>query len=665
MATIQNSLACAALALAMWSCCGFAIGRQLLPRSLALPFAPLLGWASQSAIALLLFFLIGMTRTTVVTTTLLSVIVALFSLLRYPGGSDAAEADPVRVPPLAIVGGCLLACAITMAIIPTVTPGGAAVAGPIFDHTKIAIVDDMARLGVPAGNPFFEENGGITRLSYYYLWHFSAAELSILTGYSGWEADAGMTCFTAVSSLTLMMGLAVWLSSRAAPAFWVLAVSATSSIREIPNWIFGWQIIGAVSGWPTGFGGWLFQSAWAPQHVASAGCTVIAVFFLVQLARRQSWASALTMSLVSASAFESSTWVGGITYPLAVVVIGAILLIRIEPKRRWRFVGLTVAAAILAIAVSSTFIHDQFRAAMARGDGSPISFLPYEVLDDPIPEAVRALLDLPAYWTVFLFVEFAAFYPAGFFFAVRLSKEKLAPEMRTAAISLGVLAAVSLGVGSVMVSTMAANNDLAWRGVLPGILALIALTAAGLGRYLHVMRTRYAVATMAIIVLGLMSGARNLYPYLNVRPQASAKRFLDSVQMWAAVQKHSAAGERVANNPDFLADITPWPINISWALLANRRSCYAGPDFALPFAPVTRDRRAEIEAEFTRLFSGKLSRSDVDQMAADFDCSLVVVTPEDGAWTTGPLASDSPYNLVESKPDAWRIYRIQTKSVKH
>src|ERR1700722_13230477 len=100
MATIQNSLVCAALALAIWSCCGFAIGRQLLPPSLELPFAPLLGWASHSAIALPLFILIGMTRTTVSTTTLLSAIVALLCLLRYPGGSDATGAVPVRVPPL-------------------------------------------------------------------------------------------------------------------------------------------------------------------------------------------------------------------------------------------------------------------------------------------------------------------------------------------------------------------------------------------------------------------------------------------------------------------------------------------------------------------------------------------------------------------------------------
>jgi hypothetical protein len=460
----------------------------------------------------------------------------------------------------------------------------------------------------------------------------------------------------------LMMGLAVWLGSRASSAFWVLAVAATSAIREILSWVFGWETVGTISGWPTGFGGWLFQVTWAPQHVASAGCAVIAIFLLVRMAQRPGWPLALAMSLVSAAAFESSTWVGGISYPLAAVVTGITMLVRIEPDRRWRFVALVVTAAIFAIALSSLFVHDQLLASMARADGPPISVLPYEVLGDAIPSAVRGLLDVPAYWTLFLFVEFAAFYPLGLFFADKLLRERRAPEQRMAIIALGLLALVSLGVGSLLVSTVAANNDLAWRGVLPGVLVLIAFTAAGLGRYLQEMRRGYAVAAMVVVTLGLLSGARDLYATVDVKPRASGKRFLESVQMWAAVRKHSGVGDRVANNPGFLADMTSWPINISWALLANRRSCYAGPDLALPFAPLTRQRRAEVEGQFTRLFAGALGRADIDQIAATFNCTLIVVTPEDGAWATGPLASDSPYRLVESKPDAWRIYKIQPQS---
>jgi hypothetical protein len=326
---------------------------------------------------------------------------------------------------------------------------------------------------------------------------------------------------------------------------------------------------------------------------------------------------------------------------------------------------LAISASAFAIALSSLFIYDQFHASLLRADGTPISFLPYEVLGDDIPKTVRLFFDLPAYWTVFLFVEFAAFYPIGVLFAVRLAKEKLGSEARAAAIApLGVLAAVSLGVASVMVSTMAANNDLAWRGVLPAILVLIIFAAAGFGRFLPAIRPPYAVAAVGLVALGLLSGVRVLHENFDVRLAPSAKRFVDAAPMWAAVRNHSAPGDRVANNPLFLADMTPWPINISWALLANRRSCYAGADLALPFAPLTRQRRAEVQREFERLFSGDIARAEVDQIAETFNCTLVVVTPQDGAWTTGPLALNSPYQLVESRRGAWRIYKIRPEPAK-
>jgi hypothetical protein len=660
MATFQDALVCAAFALAMWGCIGFAVARWLLPRPLALPLAPLLGWAAHSVLAFPIFCLIGMSKPTVVACAAAAIGASVFLLVRY-GRRSGVGGEVVGVPVPAMIGAFLLGCAVMTAIVPTVATDGAGLAAPIFDHSKIAMIDDMARLGVPAGNPFVGGSGdGLSRLSYYYLWHFAAAEIAILGGFSGWEADAGMTCFTAVSSLTLMMGLAVWLSSRASSAFWVLAVAATSSVRDFLSLAFGWRLVGTVSGWPTGFGGWLFQVTWAPQHVASAGCAVVAILLLVRMAERPEWGLALAMSLISAASFESSTWVGGISYPLAAVATGSFLLVRIAPDRRWRFVGTAVVAGLLAIALSCLFVHDQLRASVLRADGSPISLSPFEVLDEPIPEVVRRLLDVPAYWTTFLCVEFAAFYPLGFVFAVRLSKDKTLLEHRTVLISLSVLALISLAVGGVLVSTVAANNDLAWRGVLPGVLVLIAFTAAGLGKYLSGMPRLYAVTVLAAISLALAGGARDLYSNFEIKPQASARQFSDSLRMWAAVRKNSARGERVVNNPAFLADMTQWPINISWALLAHRRSCYAGPDLALPFAPMTRKSRAEAEAAFTRLFTGKADREEVDRLATAFDCSVVVVTPSDGAWTTGPLAEGSPFQLVDSEPDAWRIYRVRT-----
>ena len=69
----------------------------------------------------------------------------------------------------------------------------------------------------------------------------------------------------------------------------------------------------------------------------------------------------------------------------------------------------------------------------------------------------------------------------------------------------------------------------------------------------------------------------------------------------AAVRRHMPLEARLASNPVLFADMTPWPVNISWALLADRRSCFAGNELAIAFAPLTPDQRAAIEAEIGRL----------------------------------------------------------------
>jgi hypothetical protein len=127
--------------------------------------------------------------------------------------------------------------------------------------------------------------------------------------------------------------------------------------------------------------------------------------------------------------------------------------------------------------------------------------------------------------------------------------------------------------------------------------------------------------------------------------------------MWEAVRRHTAPDQRIANNPLFLADMTPWPVNISWALLGNRRSCYAGNELAIPFAPIPRSQRAETEAQFVRIFAGEPVSGDVRQLAERFRCDVVVVTAQDGAWQRDPFAQSGVYEMVEGRPESWRIYR--------
>lgn len=223
------------------------------------------------------------------------------------------------------------------------------------------------------------------------------------------------------------------------------------------------------------------------------------------------------------------------------------------------------------------------------------------------------------------------------------------------------LLVASLIVAWLLVSTVGDNNDLGWRSVLPAVLLLIGFAAAGIVRWISMRALIPLVIAGCGLVLGLPGGAKQIGGNMAAWPNLSARAFAEAPALWDAVRRQTAIQERVANNPLFLSKVTPWPVNISWALLSNRRSCYAGNELALPFAPISAERRAEIEAMFVRVFAGEPIAGDLDRIADVSGCDVAVVTKQDGAWSRDPFADSSRFRLVEQRADAWRIYRRMPK----
>ncbi len=209
----------------------------------------------------------------------------------------------------------LLALAPAAAVLPKTTPEGVTLAASIFDHSKIALVDEMIRAGVPPKNPFFSETGVPDGVAYYYLWHFSAAVIAVMTGASGWEADAALVWFTALASLLTMIGLAARLSGKMTAGLIVVVLAAAASVRALLEWTAP-DVTDALLAKASGLGGWLFQMAWAPQHLASATCVVLACLLLARLADRKDWFAPLILGLLAAAGFQCSIWVGGVTFAL-------------------------------------------------------------------------------------------------------------------------------------------------------------------------------------------------------------------------------------------------------------------------------------------------------------------------------------------------------------
>lgn len=655
MVSTLNVAAVALAALLFWTCIGSAVTRRVLPAPLALPLAPTIGWAMHSALAFPLFCVIGFSQFSVLGLALLS-LASSAALWRTRPRADAVESS-LRVPPWAYAAAALLALAPALALLPKSVADGVILAGPIYDHAKIAMIDEMARLGVPPGNPFFGEGGGASRLVYYYLWHFSAAQLAAAFGVTGWAADIALTWVTAFASLALMMGLAVRVSGRAAAAIWVVPLALAASLRPVLKMIWGADRLQSVLLPDTGFAGWFFQSAWVPQHLMSASCVVVAAMLMSALAGR-GILRVIVLAVVAAAAFESSTWVGGVTFALAAPVIGAALLWQAEPNERLRLLARFAVAALLAIGLATPFLHDQVAIAAAHDAGAPIALHPYKVLGDAFADRLRRLLDLPAYWVVLLPVELPAIYLTGVAaLAFMLARVKLDPATKRDVIALALLAAGVLAVSWLLASRLGNNDDLGWRAVLPPVIVLTLFAAAGLARWVAARAWMMVAAGLVAIALGLPRSYEILRDNAAGHMQPDAAAFAQAPAMWEAVRRHSLADERVGNNPLHLRPATPWPVNVSWALMANRRSCYAGREFALVFTGLPAARREEIDAQFIRVFAGEGSPDDVRDLAMRYGCRVIALAASDGAWTRDPFATSPFYRLIETAPGRWRIYR--------
>lgn len=133
--------------------------------------------------------------------------------------------------------------------------------------------------------------------------------------------------------------------------------------------------------------------------------------------------------------------------------------------------------------------------------------------------------------------------------------------------------------------------------------------------------------------------------------------FAGSAALWQAVRGVAQPDERVANNPLFLGDMIRWPVDLSWALFADRRSCFAGWDLARAYAALPGEQIDALDRLFKRVFGGTASLEEVRSLALGLGCRVVLVTPADGAWQRDPFAASGAFRLAAEKPGAWRIYR--------
>jgi hypothetical protein len=656
MAMPENAVLCALIATLFWQLLGYALTRLLVPRVLALGAAAVSGWAVHSAAMLPIYLLLGFSRFAVAGIAGVCILLAAFSLSQREPANET-EPEPT-IPPWAFAAAAVLALIPAVALLPKSSGNAVWLADAVFDHSKSAIIDAMTRLGLPPVNPVFGQSGVPRHLAYYYLWHFSAAEIALVTSTTGWEADIGLTWFTAFASLNLMMGLAIWLSKRAVAAIWVVALAAAGSLWVTVSWIFRAKSLAPLLLPPIGMGGWLFQTTWAPQHLMAASCVVTAMLLITRHALRPSLPLVVTIALLIVAGFESSTFIGGITFALAILIAAPILFGEGDPRRRRRFLGGLAIMALLVVCLIAPFLRDQLTALQARGAGSPIAVSPYSVFGEWFPVWLRRVLDIPGYWLIILPVEVPAAFIAGVIALTAALRSAMPRSEKLVIAVFACLAGAGLVISWLLASTLGGHNDLGLRAIVPAEIVLIAVAAAAAAGLPSVPRHAAITATAIVgLTLSLPDFVQTIRDNIIATPEPrDAKVFAQAPDLWSAARRYAAPAARVANNPLYLQDLTPWPVNISWALLANRSSCFASGEMALAFAPLSPERREAINAQFLRVFGGEGTPNDVGDMASTYGCDVVVVVPQDKAWDRDPFAGSTEYQLAEARDGRWRIY---------
>jgi hypothetical protein len=678
MASVSTVLLAALGATLFFSLLGSALCRWLkLGWSPGGSMEAVLGWAVFSAVTLPLQMLAGFTQVSTAFLVVAAGIASAATLLWL----KREKATIAPLPFWAYGLAAAIALIPLIALLPRHVADGVIVGWTASDHSKVAMIDEMTRLGLPAGNPFFGWQGGRGVLSYYYLWHFSAAQLSILPGISGWEADAAMTGFTAYASLMLMMGLAsridflfersMGADQRGAPPnppklrtaaiVWVTVLSLAGSLKPALSWVIGWGRLGHLLADYRDLETWLAQASWVPQHLASASCVVLAALLLVELLEKPTASRVVLLGTLAAAAFGSSAWIGGVAFAAIAFGVGLMVLIRGQGTQRLWFILSATGAAVIALVLAAPLLKAEFSTLGARHGAAPIAFHPFEVIGSLTPRHLRRFLDLPAYWLILLPIDLPAIYPAGVAAFVGYARREIRQkQLSLQMLALGILVVLSLTVSWLLASTIG-NNDLGWRAMLPAVLVLTPMAAAGLARWIRIKA--YVAAGAALVLVAVSVPERTAVGDITGKTSDDASDFADGPKLWQAVRRYAGPNDRVANNPLYLDDITGYPVNLSWAFFSNRPSCYSGWETARAYVDLPAKGTTALDDQFIRIFAGKAEPQDLRQMAQDYGCQVVVVTDSDGAWTQDPFAT-SPYYRLAEKTDEWKIYVSTPADVK-
>ncbi|MDW7773265.1 MAG: hypothetical protein SCH71_10285 [Desulfobulbaceae bacterium] len=632
--------------------------------------APALGLCTYGPFSLLITWLFGYSVFTVLSAWIIFLGLTAVIAVKFPRHCDGLFVLPG--------GAWLLAAAALWAVVPVVNifpavfQDGLFVNGHIFDHMKIALVDTIAREGMPPLNPFYAPAGERIPLIYYYTWHFLGSQIKLLAGVSGWQAEVALNWFTGFALMGFLAALAVRLSGRLWAGFALLLLALAGPPARLLPHIMGQRWKNFVGPPPTHPVEVLWtQLAWAPQHVFGGLCVLLLIFLTVSALRRQDlrWSHSPAVGLTAAAGFGTSVFVGGVALVLALpALLFALWRLRLGYARMWVPLLLSVGICVLfALPVLSSLTSGPSVASHF-----PLALKPYIATGlFNQGSTIKLFGHIVLYWVQFLPLCLGIVYVLGVLALAAYSPRQTETRIFKA---LSIAAILSYLLAVQFVQSVVMNNDFGWRSVLvPYMLLLIwaAVALAEVPRTLVNWRptavlVRWQHVLMPLVWMGITVGLLASFfawhwpkPYSSPRPEKLAlhQDFFRQSQAWKAVRRHTAPGDLVQGNPATYAKVvTPWPAPMPLALFGDRPTAYTDPSSVNGFAhPYDKGQKAAQNKAVQALFVANPGAEALAHARDTLRIKALLIDRRDPVWPGKAIEDTGIYRLAEAG-EHFKIY---------
>lgn len=590
----------------------------------------------------------------------------------------------------AIIGAALM----EYGIMPKMIDGGLYFPPSVYDHARIAIVDSIVSNGFPVLSPWATNKGEMVQMGYHFGMHIVSAQISTVFGADTFLSATSLTgtIFYAAALCIGAMSLSIGKSKRT--LLFVIPVIFMANIQ------YGLleDIANKLTVLPDAFGFWEFfdNTIWGPHHTLAGAIVFYICWLLTKLLNPSKHENkeivnriekevksdrilkieiSVLIALLAAAASVCSIYAGA----LALVFVGGSALIYVLFNKEYRdlvkknlpWIGITLVLSAIACTPFSLCL-------LKHATGN--SYLEFGIMPSLLHTDgfFKATLSLFTVLLVLLPIRVGFQYILGViaFFGVKFDKQKWENGLYKTIIVVSVL--VPLFVHSSIYS-----NDFAWRSGYPAYAFLMCLGAVLLdslyekitareiivaqeeitsqkkhGGYWKCVRIAYIFVIVLIVLAGIPKMLVQISPTNTQNPEMHVE-FAGVVKGWEAIQNHTDKNDIVLCNPTVYGEINPSMgdeiPNYAFSYYSGRYSPLGDISLAKTISfSVGEENIYALNEKIQDFFSGNPSKEAVDYFYDTEKVKAILVTPQDGLYTSEGSIREKYPNMIEG--EYYKVY---------